>query len=227
MEAEGLPGKPTPVGRRQGCAMTAQEPRLARVARMEARHGWRVCRPARAMLVGQRGSQRAQTRAGRSEQGAGRAYGGGTGRDGIAAGVARALSRCPRRAGMAWLLLLRDVQRVDKPCKQASPQTLDKVVHDISSCRRQGKLYDHRVCPYNHGRACGTWVSRSRRPATALTAGRPPSDGQLGEAGPERARDTHMGVCRIVTGRGRRRPCQARRGGISLYVVIYAAYSRP
>ena len=81
-------------------------------------------------------------------------------------------------------------------------------------CRAKGKLFDQSVYPYNQGRACCTWVSRSRWPANALTAGRPPSDGQLGEAGPERARDTHRGGCRLVTGRVRRRPCQARHGCI-------------
>src|SRR5262245_65899479 len=40
---------------------------------------------------------------------------------------------------------------------------------------------------------CCTYVSRSHRPATALTAGRPPSYGQLGEDGPERLRDKNTG----------------------------------
>ena len=59
-----LPGEQTPVGRRQGCATTAQEPRLARGARSEAMHGWRVFRTASASRLGQRGSQWGQTRAG-------------------------------------------------------------------------------------------------------------------------------------------------------------------
>ena len=68
-------------------------------------------------------------------------------------------------------------------------------------------------------------MSRSRRPATALTAGRPPSYGKLGEDGPERARDKHMGVCRMVTGRVHRRSRKARDGGRYIY-VIYAECSR-
>ena len=92
-------------------------------------------------------------------------------------------------------------------------------------CRAKGKLYDQSVCPYNQGLACCICVSHSRRPATALTAGRPPSYDQLGEDGLERVRDTNMGVCRMVTGRVRRRPCQARHGCMYVY-VIYVECSR-
>ena len=70
-------------------------------------------------------------------------------------------------------------------------------------CRVKGKLYDQSVCPSNQALTCCLWVSRSRRPAIALTAGRPPNDGQLGEDGPERARDTNTRVCRMLTGRVR------------------------
>jgi len=49
-------------------------------------------------------------------------------------------------------------------------------------CRVKGKLDEQSVCPYKHGLACGPWVSRSRRPATALTAGRP-LDGRWTAAG--------------------------------------------
>jgi hypothetical protein len=59
-----LPGEQTLVGMRQGCATTAQEPRLTLVARMEAMHGWRVYRTASAARLGQRGSQQGQTRVG-------------------------------------------------------------------------------------------------------------------------------------------------------------------
>jgi Tfp pilus assembly protein PilX len=55
MGAEVLPGEKTPVGMRQGGATTAQEPRLALVARSEAMHGWRVFRIASASLWGHRG----------------------------------------------------------------------------------------------------------------------------------------------------------------------------
>src|SRR4029453_8956747 len=84
-------------------------------------------------------------------------------------------------------------------------------------CRRKSKLYDQSVCPSHQALPCCTWVWRGRRPAIARTAGRPPSYDQLGEDGPERARDTHTRVCRMVTGRVRRRPCQARHGCLSLY----------
>ena len=107
-----------------------------------------------------------------------------------------------------------EVRRVDNPCTQCDPKTLDSFVQYIPSCRRKGKLYDHSVCSYNQRLACCTSVSRSRRPATALTAGQPPSYGKLGADGPESARDTHRGVCRLVTGRVRRRPCQAHHGYI-------------
>src|SRR5262249_57806106 len=46
----------------------------------------------------------------------------------------------------------------------------------VPYCRAKGRLYDQSVCPYNQGFACCTCVSRSRRPATALTAGRPLDD---------------------------------------------------
>src|SRR5262249_26225848 len=69
-----------------------------------------------------------------------------------------------------------EVRRVDNPCTQCDPKTLDSLVQYIPSCRRKGKLYDHSVCPYNQGLACCTWVSRSRRPATALTNRRPLDD---------------------------------------------------
>jgi hypothetical protein len=88
-------------------------------------------------------------------------------------------------------------------------------------CRVKGKLDEQSVCPYKHGLACGPWVSRSRRPATALTAGRP-LDGRRALAswakdGPKRARDKNLGRCRMVTGRLRRRPSQARHG--CLYIM--------
>ena len=62
-------------------------------------------------------------------------------------------------------------------------------------CCNKGKLYDQSVYPYNHGLGCCPWVSRSRRPATVLTAGRPPSSGQLGEDGPEREQETRIWEC--------------------------------
>jgi hypothetical protein len=85
-------------------------------------------------------------------------------------------------------------------------------------CRAKGKLYDQSVCPSNQAHTCCTWVSRGRRHAIALTAGRPPSYDKLGEDGPERARDTNTRVCRMVTGRVHRRPCQARHGCMSIYM---------
>jgi hypothetical protein len=145
-------------------------------------------------------------------------HGGGTGRCGIAACVARALQKCPGRACMAFLLRPQEVRRVDNTCTQFDPKTLDSLVHYVLQCRRKGKLGDQRVCPSHQGLGCCLWVSRSRRPAIALTAGRRQSYGKLGEDGPERARDKHMGGCRIVTGRVRRRPCQARHGCLSIYM---------
>jgi hypothetical protein len=76
-------------------------------------------------------------------------------------------------------------------------------------CRRKGKLYDHSACLEQQGLACCPWVSRSRRPATALTEGRPQRSRELGEDGAERARDKTTGVFRMVTGCGSRIPCQA------------------
>src|SRR4030095_13155780 len=73
--------------------------------------------------------------------------------------------------------------------------SMTEVARKVSlHCRAKGKLYDQRVCPYNQGLACCTWVSCSRKPATAPTAGRPQSYGQLGEDGPERARAKNRGV---------------------------------
>src|SRR2546427_2599587 len=43
-------------------------------------------------------------------------HGGGTGRCGIAACVARALQKCPGRACMAFLLRPQEVRRVDNTC---------------------------------------------------------------------------------------------------------------
>jgi hypothetical protein len=161
----------------------------------------------------------------RSAKCAGLRHGGGTRRCGIAAGVARALQRCSARACMALLLRPEEVRRVDNTCTQCDPKTSGSLAQYILYCRLKGKLYDQSVCPSNQGRACCLWVSRSRRPATALTAGRPPSYGKLAEEGPERARDTNMGVCRMVTGRVRRRPCQARHG--CMYIDVYRCGVKP
>jgi hypothetical protein len=110
-------------------------------------------------------------------------------------------------------------------CSTRKVQTVPQ--HPLRPCQLLPTLCrtDNLEEAYNQGLACCTWVPRSRWPATALTAGRPPSDGTLGEAGPERARDKHMGVCRMVTGPGRRRPCQARHGCMSI-CVIYVECSR-
>ena len=145
-------------------------------------------------------------------------HGGGTGRCGIAACVARALQKYPGRACMAFLLRPQEVRRVDNTCTQFDPKTLDSLVHYVLQCRRKGKLYDQSVCPSNQVLTCCTCVSRGRRHAIALTAGRPPSYDKLGEDGPERARDKNTRVCRMVTGRVRRRPCQARHGCLSIYM---------
>ena len=61
-------------------------------------------------------------------------------------------------------------------------------------CRVKGQLDDNNFSPYNQGLACCVCVSHSRRPATALTHGRPQSVGELGEDGPKRARDTPVRV---------------------------------
>jgi hypothetical protein len=75
-----------------------------------------------------------------------------------------------------------------------APSSITKAAWNIiRCCRAKGQRDDHSVGPSHQGRGCCLWVSRSRGPATARTAGRPPSDGQLGEDGPERARDTHLG----------------------------------
>src|SRR5207244_11761765 len=127
---------------RQGCETTAQEARRAPVARIEAMHGWRVFHTASAALLGQRGSERGQTRAGRSEKCAVLRHGGGMGRCGLAACVARARQRCPGRACMAFLLRPQEVRRVDNTCTQCDPKTLDSLVHYIPSCRTKGKMCD-------------------------------------------------------------------------------------
>jgi hypothetical protein len=121
-------------------------------------------------------------------------HGGATGRCGIAGGVARALQRCLSRACMALLLRSQEVRRVDHTCTQCDPKTLGSLVQYIPSCRVKGKLYDQSVCPSHQAPTCCPWVSRGRRPAIARTAGRPLSDDQLGEDGPERARHTNTRV---------------------------------
>jgi hypothetical protein len=159
--------------------------------------------------VGQRGSQLGRTRAVRSEKDAVLRHGAGTGRCGIAAGVARALQKCPGRTCMVFLLRPQDVRRVDNSGTQCDPKTWGSFIQYIPSGRIKGKLYDPRVCPYHQGLACCTCVSRSRRPATARSAGRPQSSGALGEECPERARDKTPGGFRMVTCRVSRIPGKA------------------
>ena len=160
----------------------------------------------------------------RSETCAGLRHGGGTRRCGIA-GVARALQRCSGHACMPFLLRSEEVRRVDNTCTQCDPKTSGSLVQYILCCRLKSKLYDQSVCPSNQGLGCCTCVSRSRRPATVLTAGRPPSYGKLGEDGPERSRDKNIGVCRMVTGRVRRRPCKAHHG--CMYIYVYRCGVQP
>jgi hypothetical protein len=131
----------------------------------------------------------------RSAKCAGLRHGGGTRRCGIAAGVARALQRCSARACMALLLRPEEVRRVDNTCTQCDPKTSGSLAQYILYCRLKGKLYDQSVCPSNQGRACCLWVSRSRRPATALTAGTTAELWEAGRGWPrESKRHEHGGV---------------------------------
>src|SRR5262249_34837284 len=89
----------------------------------------------------------------------------------------------------------------------------------VPYCRRKGKLYDHSACLEHQGLACCPWVSRSRRPVTALTEGRPQRSRELGEEGAESARDKTTGVFRMVTGCRSHIPCKARHACMYIDVI--------
>jgi hypothetical protein len=122
MGAEVLPGEKTPVGMRQGGATTAQEPRLALVARSEAMHGWRVFRIASASLWGHRGSQRGQTRAVRSENA--RDYGTEVGRAGAASPPVWPVHSRGALVAHAWLCSF-DLSKFDE-CTNLAPSSIRK-----------------------------------------------------------------------------------------------------
>ena len=99
-------------------------------------------------------------------------------------------------------------------------------------CRVKGKLDEQSVCPYKHGLACGPWVSRSRRPATALTAGRP-LDGrwttaelwQAGQGWPQESKRQEPGE--VSHGHGPFAPKTVPSPSwMLIYNVIYAECSR-
>ena len=122
MGAEVLPGEKTPVGMRQGCTTTAQEPRLALVARSEAMHGWRVFRIASASLWGHRGSQRGQTRAVRSENA--RDCGTEVGRAGAASPPVWPVHSRGALVAHAWLCSF-DLSKFDE-CTNLAPSSIRK-----------------------------------------------------------------------------------------------------
>src|SRR4029450_5310109 len=122
MGAEVLPGEQTPVGMRQGGATTAQEPRLALVARSEAMHGWRVFRIASASLWGHRGSKRGQTRAVRSENA--RDYGTEVGRAGAASPPVWPVHSRGALVAHAWLCSF-DLSKFDE-CTNLAPSSIRK-----------------------------------------------------------------------------------------------------
>jgi len=117
-----LPGEQTPVGMRQGGATTAQEPRLALVARSEAMHGWRVFRIASASLWGHRGSQRGQTRAVRSENA--RDCGTVVGRAGAASPPVWPVHSRGALVAHAWLCSF-DLSKFDE-CTNLAPSSIRK-----------------------------------------------------------------------------------------------------
>src|SRR5215831_11691433 len=69
-------------------------------------------------------------------------YGGRTGRCGLTACVARALQRCPSRAGLALLLRPQEVRRVDNTGTQCDPKTLGSLAQYTPYCRLKGKLFE-------------------------------------------------------------------------------------
>jgi hypothetical protein len=95
-------------------------------------------------------------------------HGGGTGRCGIAACVARALQKYPGRACMAFLLRPQEVRRVDNTCTQFDPKTLDSLVHYVLQCRRKGKSCDVISSQQNQGKACRIYLlQQAASPCTA------------------------------------------------------------
>jgi hypothetical protein len=158
----------------------------------------------------------------RSEKCAGLRHGGGTRRCGIAAGVARAFQRCPGRACMALLLRPHEVRRVDNTGTQYDPNTWNRFIHYIPSCRTRGKWRIRLFGSSHQTLACCTCLSHRSRSTTALTNRRPQSHSERGEESPGRARDKHARLCTRLpaasaksvapaAGRGvRRRRCSSR-----------------
>ena len=146
----------------------------------------------------------------RSEKYAVLRHGGGTGRCGIAACVARALQRCPGRACMAFLLLPQEIRRVDNTCSQFYPKTLDRVVQYIPSLSHKGSVLHYKFTPVK-SRTCLLHMFVAQSPAChACTDGRPQRAGEPGDACRERARDKNAGIVRTVTRRGGRTPLTRR-----------------
>src|SRR4029450_13030038 len=110
------------VGMRQGGATTAQEPRLALVARSEAMHGCPVLRTASASLWAHRGSQRGQTSAVRSENA--RDYGTEVGRAGAASPPVWPVHSRGALVAHAWLCSF-DLSKFDE-CTNLAPSSIRK-----------------------------------------------------------------------------------------------------